>query len=162
MPWQVVERRIGRAGGPKQRAARQREWDRRYGEQWAVGYLVDGEFVRQEEALETIYYRSYELHFERHPEDLEALLTLAKRLRNPHAEATGGVDLQVPAIESYLHRHGLELRGDAVVDIGTWEGGASHPLSVRLSPLTIACAIETDRTLEQFWQRRKVLAVWAD
>lgn len=162
MPWQVVERRLGRAGGPKQRAARQREWDRRYGEQWAVGYLIDGEFVRQEEALETVYYRSYEQHFERHPEDLEALLATAKSLRNPHAEATGGVDLQVPAIESYLRRHDLELRGDAVVDIGTWEGAGSHSLSTRLSPLTIACAIEPSRTLEQFWQRRKVLAVWVD
>ena len=162
MPWEVVERRIGRAGGPKQRAARQREWDRRHGDQWAVGYLIDGEFVRQEHALETVYYRSYEQHFEQHPEDLEALLTTAKTLRNPHAEATGGVDLQVPAIESYLRRRGLELRGDAVVDIGTWEGVGSHPLSVRLSPLTIACVIEPARTLEQFWQRRKVLAVWVD
>src|SRR5690606_14414654 len=82
----------------------------------------------------------------------------ARPLRNPHAKATGNVDLQVPAIRSYLSHRGLELRGDAVVDIGTWEGVASHPLSVRLSPLTIACAIEPARTLEQFWQRRKVIA----
>ena len=31
MSWQVVKRRIGRAGSEKQRAARQREWDRKYG-----------------------------------------------------------------------------------------------------------------------------------
>ena len=60
----------------------------------------------------------------------------------------------------YLRRHQLELRGDAVVDIGSWEGHVSHALSIRLSPLTIACVIEPDRTLEQFWQQRKVLAVW--
>lgn len=161
MPWKVVERRIGRAGGPKQRAQKQREWDRRYGEDlWAIGYVIDGEFVRQEQALDTVYYRSYEAHFEAHPEDLDEIVTVAKILRNPHAEATGGVDLQVPAIMDYLRRHQLELRGDAVVDIGTWEGRASHALSIRLSPLTIACVVEPDRTLEKFWQQRKVLAVW--
>jgi hypothetical protein len=36
MPWNVVERRIGRAGGLKQRTARQREWDQKYGDgNWA-------------------------------------------------------------------------------------------------------------------------------
>jgi hypothetical protein len=48
MPWRVVEKRIGRAGGLQQRTARQREWDRRYGEDnWQVGYVIDGEFVPQ-------------------------------------------------------------------------------------------------------------------
>jgi hypothetical protein len=38
MPWRVVERKIGRAGGMKQRTARQRAWDRKHGErQWAGG-----------------------------------------------------------------------------------------------------------------------------
>lgn len=162
MGWRVVERRLGKAGGEKQRAARQREWDRKYGEdQWAVGYVIDGEFVRQEDALESVYYRSYEAHFAAHPEDLAELIGLARLLRNPHAEATTGVDLQVPAILDYLKRHGLSLRGTEVVDIGTFNGEVSHPIGVRLSPLTIACAIEPDRTLEQFWQQRKVLAVWA-
>jgi hypothetical protein len=163
MPWRVVERRIGKAGGFKQRAARQREWDRKYGEdRWAIGYVIDGEFVRQEEALETVYYRSYERHFAEHGDDLQELLATAKQLRNPHAEATSGVDLQVPAILDYLHRHGLALRGAEVVDIGSWEGKASHALSIRLSPLTIQCAIEPGQTLEQFWQKRKVLAIWED
>lgn len=161
MPWRVVERRIGKAGGVKQREARQRAWDRQYGEdRWAIGYLIEGEFVRQEEALESVYYRSYEEHFAAHPEDLAELIGLAKQLRNPHAAATTGVDLQVPAILEYLRRHGLALRGAEVVDIGTWNGEVSHPIGVRLSPLTIACAIEPGRTLEQFWQQRKVLAVW--
>ena len=95
MPWNVVERKIGRAGGLKQRTARQREWDQKYGEdQWAVGYVVDGAFVLQEDALDSIYNRSYEEHFVAHPVDLEELIGLAKSLRNPHAEATTGVDLQ--------------------------------------------------------------------
>ena len=68
---------------------------------------VDGEFVPQDEAVEEIYYRSIEAHFEQHPEDLSELIRVAKVLRNPHAEATTGVDLPVPAIMSYLSRHKL-------------------------------------------------------
>jgi hypothetical protein len=159
--WRVALRRIGRAGGVKQRTARQREWDRKYGEDaWAIGYILDGEFVRQEEALESVYYRSYERHFAEHPEDLATLIGLARALRNPHAEATTGVDLQVPAISDYLRRHGLALQGREVVDIGTFNGGASHPISVHLSPLTIRCSADPERSLESFWQERKVLAVW--
>ncbi len=163
MPWNVVERHIGRAGGVEQRTARQREWDRRYGEgNWQVGYVIGGEFVPQEEALESVYSRSYTEHFAAHPTDLEELIRLAKALRNPHAEATTGVDLQVPAILQYLERHGLHLQGTEVVDIGTWQGKASHPISVRLSPLHIKLAGNAKMTLEQFWQSKKCLAVWED
>lgn len=163
MGWRIVERRIGKAGGERQQIARQREWNQRYGEDlWAVGYVIDGVFVRQLDALDSVYARSYEQHFTDHPGDLAELIALARVLRNPHAEATTGVDLQVPAILEYLRRHGLALQGREVVDIGTWHGGASHPISVRLSPLTIACAIEPAKTLEQFWQQRKCLAVWED
>src|SRR5262245_8372619 len=123
MPWRVVERKIGRAGSEKQRAARQRDWDRKYGAgAWAVGYVIDAEFVLQDDALESVYYRSYEAHFRDHPDDLRELLSRAKVIRNPHAEATTGVDLQVPAIMAYLERHGLELQGGEVVDVGTWQG----------------------------------------
>lgn len=161
MPWKVVERKLGRAGGEKQRTGRQREWDRLYGEDnWAIGYVVDGEFVLQEEALELVYYRSYEAHFRDHPEDLQELLLLAKVLRNPHAAATTGVDLQVPAIMSYLSRNGLKLQGNEVVDIGTWNGERSHAISVRLSPLHISCVLEPAKTLEAWWQAKKCLAVW--
>ncbi len=163
MPWRVVERKVGRAGGVKQRTARQREWDRKYGEgSWAVGYVIDGAFVLQEDALESVYHRSYEEHFAAHPEDLEELIRLARSLRNPHAEATTGVDLQVPAIMTYLERHGLRLQGTEVVDIGSWKGKASHALSVRLSPLHIHVVGDPKTTLEQFWQERKCLAVWED
>lgn len=161
MTWRVVQRNIGRAGGVKQRTGRQRAWDRTYGEGlWAVGYVIDGAFVLQEDALESIYYRSYEEHFARHPRDLDELIARAKVLRNPHAEATTGVDLQVPAIMTYLERHHLTLRGTEVVDIGSWQGMASHPISVRLSPLQIKVAGNDKMTLEQFWQSKKCLAVW--
>ncbi len=161
MPWNVVERKIGRAGGRKQRTARQREWDEKYGEgRRAVGYVIAGTFVLQEHALEPIYNRSYEEHFAAHPDDLEELIRLARRLRNPHAEATTGVDLQVPAILTYLERHGLRLSGTEVVDIGSWKGRASHAISIRLSPLHINVTGDPRMTLERFWQERKCLAVW--
>src|SRR5215207_8319374 len=111
MGWRIVKRKIGRAGSERQRTARQREWDREYGaDAWVVGYVIDGAFVLQEDALEFVYYRSYEAHFRDHPDDLAELVALAKVLRNPHAEATTGVDLQVPAIMRYLEAHGLALR----------------------------------------------------
>jgi len=122
--------------------------------------VIDGTFQLQEEALESVYFRSYEQHFREHPADLEELISLAKVLRNPHAEATTGVDLQVPAIMDYLQRNGLELRGQEVVDVGTWNGERSHPISVRLSPLHIRCALDPSMTLETWWQSKKCLAVW--
>jgi hypothetical protein len=112
--------------------------------------------------LETVYYASYEAHFRDHPEDVMELISLARTLRNPHADATTGVDLQVPAVRKYLERNGLQLRGPEVVDIGTWQGQRSHPISVRLSPLHVRCAIEPKLTLEEFWQSRKCLAVWVE
>jgi len=163
MAWRVVERRIGRAGGIRQRTERQQEWDREYGDgNWEVGYIIAGEFVPQEQALDSIYYKSYEQHFAAHPDDLQELVTLAKTLRNPHAKATTGVDLQVPAIMTYLDRHGLALHGTEVVDIGSWEGQASHPISIRLSPLHIRVVGDPKITLENFWQTKKCLAVWDD
>ena len=92
MGWRIVERRIGKAGGERQQIARQREWNQRYGEDlWAVGYVIDGVFVRQLDALDSVYARSYEQHFTDHPGDLAELIALARVLRNPHAEATTGV-----------------------------------------------------------------------
>jgi hypothetical protein len=162
MPWRIVERRIGRAGGVKQREGRQREWDRQYGEDaWMIGYVVDGAFVSQDDAIETIYAQSYADHFAGHPEDLAELVRTAKVLRNPHALATTGVDLQVPAIMAYLRRQGIALQGTEVMDIGSY-GQRSHALSVRLSPVTIKASVDPTMTLEKFWQTRKCLAVWED
>jgi hypothetical protein len=67
----------------------------------------------------------------------------------------------VPAITAYLKHRGLELRGNEVVDIGSY-GERSHALSVRLSPVQITAFGQTTMTLEKFWQSRKCLAVWED
>ena len=163
MGWRVVARKIGRAGGERQRAARQRGWDREYGpDAWAVGYVIGGAFVLQDDALESVYYRSYAAHFRAYPDDLTKLVALAKVLLNPHAEATTGVDLQVPALTRYLREHGLALRGTEVVDIGTWRGERSHPISVRLNPLHVRCVLDPKMALEEWWQAKKCLAVWAE
>lgn len=163
MTWEIVERKIGRAGSIKQRNARQRQWDQKYGEdRWATGYRLNGKFVTQEEAFEPIYYQSYVEHFQKHPRDLEELIQTAKKLRNPHAEATTGVDLQVPAITKYLLEHDLELKGKELVDIGSWQGQHSHKLSVRLSPLHIKVTGNPKMTLEKFWQEKKCLAIWVE
>lgn len=160
MAWEIVERRLGRAGDPKRRAARQRAWDRRYGEgAWCVGYQVDGEFVASDEAFLRVYAPSYAAYFAAHPDDALELAALAKSLRNPHAAATGAVDLQVPAVLMALERLGLELTGRERVDIGSWRGEASPPISVRLSPLQIP-VLGGERSLESYWQRAKRLAVW--
>lgn len=161
MSWKIVERKIGQAGNLKRRQKRQREWDNKYGENWMIGYPIDGIFVSQEDALESIYYKSYQQHFENHPEDLEELILIAKKLENPHAKLTGGVDLQVPAISNYLIRNNLSLKGNEVVDIGTF-GKRSHKISVRLSPLTIKAIGHPKMTLEKFWQEKKCLAIWEE
>lgn len=163
MGWKIVERRIGRAGGEKERLARQHTWDRKYGaDAWEVGYVVDGVFLLQDEAYETVYQPSYAAYFTAHPEVLVELAALAKSLRNPHAEATTGVDLQTPAVLRCLRAAGLELHGDAVVDVGSWQGERSHSISVRLSPLAIPCVLDDKLTLEAWWQSKKCLAVWTD
>lgn len=161
MSWKIVARKIGKAGNQKQRQQKQSEWDKKYGDNWLVGYMIDDEFISQEDALESIYYESYKLHFENNPKDLQELIETAKILENPHSKLTGGVDLQVPAIMDYLERNNLKLEGKEVVDIGTF-GKRSHKISVRLSPLTIKVVGNPRMTLEKFWQEKKCLAVWED
>ena len=163
MSWNIVKRRLGRAGGIKERNARQREWEKEYGEgNWAIGYVIDDEFVLQDDAIDLIYYKSYEQHFHNRPQDLEELLNLAKEIRNPHSAATTGVDLQVPAITEYLRKHNLKLQGKEIVDIGSWNGEASHAISIRLSPLHIKVVGDPKMTLEKFWQSKKRLAIWIE
>jgi len=162
MAWKIIERKIGKAGGFKQRTKRQMEWNQKYGEgNWETGYLIEGEFISQEVALDTIYYKSYQEHFANNPDDLDKLINLACKLRNPHSEATTGVDLQVPTIMKYLSDNNLKLKGNEVVDIGSY-GSRSHPISIHLSPLTIKCCLNPKISLEKFWQDKKCLAIWID
>jgi hypothetical protein len=61
MACQIVKHRIGRAGSYKQRTARQAEWNATYGEgRWIIGNSIDGAFITLEDALESVYYQSYE------------------------------------------------------------------------------------------------------
>lgn len=161
MSWRVIKRKLGPAGSLSMRLARQRDWNEKYGEgHWAVGYIYEEEFISSDEAIDLIYNKSYEQHFLDHPNDLDELITTAKALTNPHADAGRGVDLQVPAIRHCLKKWDLRLKGRELVDIGTWQNKASHPISVRLSPLQVKALGHPKWTLEKFWQRRKVLALW--
>ena len=161
--WLIKERKLGKAGNLKQQQKRQNEWNRKYGQDcWMIGYIIDGNFITSEEAFQVIYYPSYVKHFEKYPDDLEELIRIAKALRNPHAEATGGVDLQTPAILQYLQQHNLKLEGSEIVDIGTWGNISSHKISVRLSPLQIKVVFDDKITLEKYWQEKKVLVIWDD
>ena len=187
MSWKVVERKIGRAGTEKQRFRNQQEWNRKYGEDsrfpsylhhifrnqqewnrkygednWETGYVINDRFISQEEAFASVYCESYRKHFDNHPDDLDELISLAKKIRNPHAEATGCVDLQIPAILKILEERDLHLSGNELVDIGCWQGQRSHPVSERLSPLQIKYHANPKLTLEKFWQSKKCLAVWED
>ena len=47
-----------------------KEWNQKFGENWMIGYVIEGEFVSQEDALESIYYQSYKEHFENNPDVL--------------------------------------------------------------------------------------------
>jgi hypothetical protein len=79
MPWNIQERKLGRAGDPRQRAARQREWDRKYGpDNWEIGFVLDGEFVRQDTAFQSVYCAGYAAHFERQPEVLTQMTSATK------------------------------------------------------------------------------------
>ncbi|HZS04878.1 MAG TPA: hypothetical protein VFD58_08600 [Blastocatellia bacterium] len=54
------------------------------------------------------------------------------------------------------------MQGTEVVDIGSWQGQASHAISIRLSPLHIKVVGNPKMTLEKFWQSKKCLAIWED
>lgn len=163
MPWQVVERNISPTGGVWELAAHKRAWEGKHGRgNWVIGYETERGFITEEAAIEAIYYKSYEEHFDSHPNDLDELVHLAGELRNPHAEAIAGVDLQVPAIMDYLNRNELNLRGPEVVDIGAWDSGTSPPIGIRLSAAHVTAVGNHKMSLEKFWQSKKCLAVWKD
>lgn len=158
----VVEK-IGRAGGPTERARRQREWDEKYGKgRWEVVYLFNGRIYTREEALKEFYNKSYYLYLKEHPETVRKLCEMAKEIYNPHAEATGGVDLQCPAVLEALQKLGVSLCGDQRVAIGTYgaKKGRKFPsISYELSPFNIPLWCKPEISVEKFWQDYKFLAV---
>ena len=162
MNFRIVERDIGRAGSLANRQRRGLEWDKRYGlGRWATGYDPDGRFIPYEEAVEALYNRSYEMHFDAHPKDLAELVATASFLYNSHAKRTGSIDLQVPAVEKCLERRGLRLSGKEPVDIGSADYDA---IGNRLSPARVMFLGGINgQTLEGFWQSdAKCLAIRED
>lgn len=158
-----VVKKIGRAGGKLEREKRQKEWDRKYGKgRWEVVYVFDGKVYTRAEALERFYEESYYQYLKNHPKTVEKLCSMAKELYNPHAEATGGVDLQCPAVLKALERLGKKLQGNQRIAIGTYgsKSGAKFPdISYELSPFNVPLWCDPHISVERFWQGYKFLAV---
>lgn len=159
----VVVEKIGRAGSPQNRAKKQEEWDKKYGKnKWCVVYQYNGKVYTREEALEEFYNKSYYDFLKNNPQLANQLCQMAKELYNPHAEETGGVDLQCPAVYQALEKLGLSLKGKERVAIGVWgtKYGRKYPsISYKLSPFQVPLWCDHSINVEAFWQDYKYLGV---
>lgn len=160
----IIER-IGRAGGKKQREAKQKEWDKKYGiGNWEVVYFYDGKIYTREEALEEFYNKSYFEFLKKNPMVVEELCKRAGTLFNPHSRGTTGIDLQCPSVLAALEKLGKTLNGTEEIAIGTWQNKfgskVSYPqISYTLSPFKIPVWCNPKMNVEKFWQEYKFLAV---
>ena len=163
MSWNVVERKIGRAGGVKQRTARQREWDQKYGEDALGGRLRHRRRLRPPRRcagvgllpeLRGTFCRSSRRPGGTDPAGQDA--AESPRRGNDRRGPAGASDHDVSGSPR------ASLQGNEVMDIGSWKGQASHAISIRLSPLHIKVTGDPKTTLEQFWQEKKCLAVWEE
>lgn len=159
MQYKVLEK-IGRAGNFRTRQLTQERWTKQYGNSWFVGYLYNDKAYTYEEALKEFYNKSYYEFMKNNSEVVEELCNEAKELYNPHAEKTGGVDLQVPAVLEALKKLGKEIHGNKRIAIGTYGakyGIIYHPLSTTLSPYKVPLWCNKDLSVENFWQSYKYL-----
>lgn len=158
-----IVQKIGRAGGPRNRMQKQKEWNEKYGEgNWEVVYVYNNKIYTRKEALEKFYNKSYYEFLKNNPEIAEELCSMAKEIYNPHAEATGGVDLQCPAVHYALKKLGYSLKGKQRVAIGTWgtKYGMEYPsISYKLSPFRVPLWCDSSTSVEEFWQQNKYLGV---
>lgn len=158
----VVEK-IGRAGNSYVRERNQCGWDLKYGKNnWEVVYQYNGNIMMREDALRDIYYESYYLYLKNNPSILKVLCETANEIYNPHAENTGGVDLQCPAVLYALKKLNVELNGQSKIAIGTWgiKKGYTYPqISYQLSPFKVPIWCDETISVEQFWQEYKFIAI---
>jgi hypothetical protein len=101
---QVEERRIGRADDLNPHTACKREGRPEVQRGQLEGRLRQREpdSYRRRKPWNSVYYRYYAAHFATHSGDLEELIDLGGKLRNPHAEATvpePSCDLDIVGIE---------------------------------------------------------------
>jgi len=160
--FKLVEK-IGRAGSKIEREKRQKKWDIKYGKgKWEVVYFFNNRIYTRQEALREFYNKSYYLYLKEHPETVEKLCKTAKEIYNPHAKATGGVDLQCPAVLEALRKLGVSLCGNAKIAVGTYgtKRGQKYPsISYELSPFNIPLWCMPEISVERFWQDYKFLAI---
>lgn len=162
MTLKLVEK-LGRAGNSKNRDAKLNEWNTKYGEgNWEVVYSYKDNIMTREEALREYYYKSYYLYMDKNKSLTNELCNTAKSIYNPHAENTGGVDLQCPAVMFALGKLGITLSGSQKIAIGTWGSnkGIKYPsISYKLSPFKVPLWCDDFISVEKFWQEFKYLAV---
>jgi hypothetical protein len=158
----IIEK-LGRAGGPEKREKARVEWNKKYGEgNWEIVYFYNGKIYSRDEAMEEFYNKSYYEYLKNHEETLDKLCNMAAMLYNPHAEATEGVDLQVPAVLRSIEELGRKLQGKEIVAIGTYgykDGIKYPPISWELSPFRMPLWCDKKLSVEKFWQEYKYLAV---
>lgn len=159
MSVKVLEK-IGRAGNARQRKLTQENWDRKYGKGWYVGYCYKEKTYTYDEALVEFYHKSYFEFMKKNPNIVEELCSQAKELYNPHAEKTGGVDLQVPAVLEALSKLNKTLKGTERIAIGVFgtKNGLTYPaISNKLSPFKVPLWCNSYLSVETFWQNYKFL-----
>lgn len=158
----IVEK-LGRAGGPKNREKMKKNWDEKYGkDNWEVVYFYNDKIYTREQALKEFYELSYLEYLKNNKNIADLLCNIAKELYNPHAEMTGGVDLQVPAVTKALEQLGLTLKGNQRIAIGVYgtKQGIKYPyVSWKLSPYAIPLWCNSKIDVENFWQNYKYLAI---
>lgn len=159
--YEIIEK-IGRAGGPKNREQKRLEWNKRFGkDKWTIVYYFENKIYTRDEALEYFYNESYYNYLKNNIDTAKKLCSMAYSIYNPHAEATGGVDLQCPAVEKALEKLGLKLNGKERIAIGVWgsrNGKYYPPISHELSPFKIPIWCNRQISVESFWQDYKYLA----
>lgn len=161
---------LGRAGNLKNREAKKLEWNCKYGEEnWKVVYKYKDKIMSRDKALDEYYNKSYYLYLKENPVKLNELCKSANAIYNPHAENTGGIDLQCQAVLIALEKLGRKLEGTQKIAIGTWntknrnrnaKNKIKYPqISWDLSPFKIPIWCDKSISIETFWQEYKYLVV---
>lgn len=147
-----VEFGHGRIRNPAHYVQMEKEFNDKYGKgQWERGFFYENHFYPYLDSVDLLYNVSYTLFLEENPDLVAGLLKSARWIYNSHAQRTGGVDLQVPAIHNFLVSRGLNLNGNSPIDIGDMK---KNTLGNLLGPdkVPFLGGKNGKISLEEFWQ----------
>jgi len=141
---------------------------------WEIKYLVGGEVISDEEALQ-LYEDAYYTHFKAHPEELETLLEMASNVYDTSetnvesgadyaVQETEGRHLHDIAIRRVVQKLGKTFRGDQLVRIrgpkteGFRYGPGKIPFhKPELVPQPALKGWWDAGSIEEFWQSSRVI-----